>query len=88
MFGKNARRLSIDGFEPVVQLVEGLHVLAPAEGELSIVAKFQKEALRQLLHRLLQRAEKLAVSKIARRSTLFKSACDKRFRHLIERVHF
>ena len=57
MFGKNARRLSIDGFEPVVQLVEGLHVLAPTEGELSIVAKFQKEALRQLLHRLLQRAE-------------------------------
>ena len=65
-----------------------LRVLAPAEGELSIVAKFQKEALCELLHRLLQRAEKLAVSKIARRSTLFKSACDKRFRHLIERVHF
>ena len=64
MFGKNARRLSIDGFEPVVQLVEGLHVLAAAEGELPIVAKFQKEALCELLHRLLQRAEKLAVSKM------------------------
>ena len=80
--------MSVQIFQSVVQLVEGLHVLAPAEGELSIVAKFQKEALRQLLHRLLQRAEKLAVSKIARRSTFFKGACDKRFRHLIERVHF
>ena len=45
--------MSVQIFQSVVQLVEGLHVLAPAEGELSIVAKLQKEALCELFHRLL-----------------------------------
>lgn len=80
--------LSVQIFQPVIEIVEGFEPFAATIRELFIIAKLQKEALCELLHRLLQRGEKLPVGKIACRCAIFKGAGDERFRHLVERVHF
>jgi len=60
--------LSFDTLQTIVQFIKGSFPHTASKGQLPVVAELQEEALRQLLHRLLQGGEKLPVGKIAGRA--------------------
>ena len=55
---------SLQVFQTVIQLVEGLHASAAAVGQFFVLAEFQQKALGQFFDRLLERRQKLRLGKV------------------------